>query len=700
MSKHTPIAETPATPHFDFLYGRYHLSSWAIPYFSTVMSLRDAASCLRLASDFAGSDEIQWRLDELYQREVDWPRVERQIVPYLRDLEQPQFFNSLTIALLPTGHSLSDTEHAFSAERSWQPPGLGQPDRFEKILNVGPISCGYWSTWSDFATAEARSGQIRWNPDEVFAVALDGQHRLAAIQQFVTHPRVPPAPLRATSVPVIFVVLDPQFGYEAPGARSLVDVLRGMFIDLNQHAKIPSRARRILLDDRDPFSVCVRALVGETVTGDIADLDATPPRLPLALVDWHTEQAKFDDGPYVTTILALDWAVSALLGAKPVRNFMDYGAIRNQVKVLSRWLKIRMDKAYERLENLESVKLQPFSYSDSPDNDELDLISTAFQRFWNPAFISLLTEFSPYSELIELRRVGGTLTLDFSNWYRLYHQQRQDPYDGRATQEYNQFVGRLQLGERPIGEEKLRRLFAEIEAHKRSLALNVVFQRAYFLAFREWIRVQDADLYDLEPSEDTGPFDEDTDDEEDEVPPDATEESDAEAPHAELETEGEGAAAFATEIHRRTGEFLSCLNAVVECEPDILQHDFVIERDDGSRQRFWAGTLSLPDETIDFTQGASNRAKEILFWIVAMQMYTRHTDPGAASDFEAFWGETLEPEWLSYMKRVKRSVDRFTKEERSAGGRILKAKGDEFDEDASREEARWRMEWLWTVLEL
>ena len=537
-------------------------------------------------------------------------------------------------------------------------------------------------------------------------MALDGQHRLAAIQQFVAHPRVPQAPLRATSVPVIFVVLDPQFGYETPAPRSLVEVLRVMFIDLNKHAKIPTRARQILLDDKDPTSVCVRALVGETVTGGIADLEATPPRLPLALVDWHTEQAKFDDGPYVTTILTLDWAISALLGAKPVQNFMDYGAIRNQVRVLTQWLKIRMESAYQRLEDLESVKLQPFSYSDSPDNDELHLISTAFQRYWNPAFISLLTEFLPYRELIELRKADGTLTLDFSNWYRLYHQQRQDPYDGRATQEYNQFVGRLQLGDRPIGEEKLKRLSGNIEAHKRSLAFNVVFQRAYFLAFREWIRVQDADLHDLESLEDVAPFSEDADGEEGETAPGAAEESDSEVPRAESGADpadgddGGVATAFATEVQRRTQEFVTCLNAVVEREPDILQHDFVIERDDGSSQRFWAGTLITPQETIDFTQGASNRAREILFWIVAMQMYDRHTDPAAESDFEAFWGETLEPEWLSYMKRVKRSVDRFAKEERSAGGRILRARDDEFDEDASREEARWRMEWLWRVLEL
>ena len=203
MNARRVVEHIPATPHFDFLYGRYRLSSWVIPYFSTTMSLRDAATSLRLAADFPGSDDVAWKLDELYQREVDWPRVERRIVPYLRAAGQPQFFNALTIALLPTGHSLSGTEHAFAEDRDWRPPRLTEADRFPKTLRVGPITCGYWTAWDDFAQAEARTGQICWNPEQVFAVALDGQHRLAAIKQFVEHPGISDHQLGATSVPVI-----------------------------------------------------------------------------------------------------------------------------------------------------------------------------------------------------------------------------------------------------------------------------------------------------------------------------------------------------------------------------------------------------------------------------------------------------------------------------------------------------------------
>ena len=677
-SKRPVVDDIPKTPHFDFLYGRYHLSSWLIPYFSTTMSLRDAATSLRLA-DFPGSDDITWRLDELYQREVDWPRVERQIVPYLRAADQPQFFNALTIALLPTGHSLSDTEHAFVETRNWRPPTLTEPKRFEKIITVGPITCGYWNDWAQFSQPEARTGQMRWNPDEVFAVALDGQHRLAAMQRFVENPGISDDQLRATAVPVIFVTLDRRFGYVSPGARSLVDVMRIIFVDLNKHAQKPTRTREILLDDKDPTSVCVRALVGETVTGDIVDLAAQPPRLPLALVDWHTEQAKCESGPYVTTILTLDWAITALLGARPVQNFMDYPAIKLQVQALARWLSIDMTQALERLGDLEEIEVRPFSYSDSPENNELEHIAHAFQQIWNPVFICLLTEFAPYRDLIALRS-PGSFTLDFAHWYRLYHRKNRDSHRGRATRDYDDLVIRLKTRHpSPVGEKLLAELLHEDieEAHKsHCLAYNVVFQRAYFLAFSDWLRVADQDLEEIRASDaEEGGAGEETDDDDDDGGSDTS-------------------AAFVLE---RARQFVRCMNALADGAPDILHEQYLFEPDGGEERRFWLGTL-FTGTSIDFTQSASKRGKEVLFWVVAMQMYRERRAPGEEAEFGELWAEIQDAD-LNYTRRLRGSVRRFAAEG-SAGSRILKARQEEFDRDKSREEARARMKWLWDLMTL
>ena len=688
MTRRRIVSDIPATPHFDFIYGRYQLSSWSIPYFSTLMPLKHAAENLRIATDFPGSESVAWKLAELYQREVDWPRVERRILPYLRDLDHPQFFNALTIALLPTEQSLATAIQAFDATLSWKPPLLAERERFEKRIAVGPISFGYWTAWENLGDPGAATGQLRWNPDQVFAVALDGQHRLAALQDFVRNLAKPDASIKETSVPVIFLILDPDVGYCAPGATTLlVDVLRRVFIDLNKHAKIPSRARQILLDDRDPISVCVRSLVGDAVTGDMDDLDAVPARVPLLLVDWHTEQAKFEDGPYVTTILALDWAIGCLLRAKPVNDFMDYAAVGDQITVLSRWLDLDMSAAERRLDELEQGELRPFAYQDNSDNDELRSIAEHFQGIWNPVFIALLTRFAPYRDLIALRSRNGTCTLDFTNWYRLFQHKRRDRHAGRATAEYKQFLGKMQQRTRPIGETAMRSRLDEIERQKKNLAFTVVFQRAYFLAFRDWTMVLDEHLEELvtvaeelnfgdEPAVGTVPS-----------PGPSTNGSDVGSANA-----------LAAQLSKRATEFVECLNRLVQFAPQFLDAEWRFESDRREDPLFWVGTLWTAEGAIDFTQGASSRAAEIIFWAVAMQMYCQASGL-SGTDFEDFWAEVLKHD-TRLTSRLWRSVRRFADKDRSAGGRILAAADEDFSQEESWAEAADRMRCLWNVLEL
>ena len=693
MGERRVVVDTKATPHFDFLYGRYHLSPWVIPYFSTIMPIKAAAEDLRLAADLPGSDDVRWRLDELYQREIDWPRVERKIVPYLHATDQPQFFNGLTIALLPLASDLSALDRCFGNTREWRAPDLKKPERFQKTLTTGPIACGFWSDWTDFSQAEAKTGQFRWNPDEVFAVALDGQHRLAAIKEFVKKPGIPERQLLDTSVPVIFVVLDPALGYIAPRRTPLVEVLRTVFIDLNKHAKIPSRARQILLDDKDPASVCVRALIGESLCDGVAELQAHPPRMPLSLVDWHTEQAKFDDGPYVTTILVLDWAIAELTGAKPVQDFTDYRAIRRQLKALTQSLEIDLSTANARLRELERVEMRPFAFSEEEDCNELELISNAFQRVWNPVLVELLTGFTPYRRLIALRTERGGFTLDFSNWYRLRWQHKKDKYAGRATDDYRQFLGRLSTKQKPVVERDLDEILSTIESDFKSnnLAFNVVFQRAFFLAFAQLRPVTDSHLYELAPEEP------DFDDLEDEDF-DAPEERDTGEPGA---TDPESAPAERPGSHLadRAKTFVAAMNTLVDAIPDILDPECTFTTPDGESQRFWLGTFLTADRGIDFTQSASKRGQEVIFWAVAMQMYDGLVGPGSRSDFDEFWATVMDAN-VSFAARVWRSVKRFSDKETSAGGRILTARGESFDVSRSRAEARLRMSWLWESLQL
>ncbi len=702
------VVDVPSTPHFDFIYGAYRLSSWVIPYFATSMSLRQAADNLRLATDFPGAEMIRWRLEELYQRDIDWPRVERKIVPYLTSLDQPQFFNSLTIALLPQlpGGQLAQAFSVPEGDARWTPPKLDDPDRFKKVVEVGPVSCGYWESWERLTDPQARTGQLRWNTSQVFSVALDGQHRLAAIQQLC---RVPgnPERLDRTYIPLILLLLDPRFGYEAPPDRQLVEVLRILFVDLNKHARSVSRARQILLDDKDPHSLCVRGLVGQQITDGVADLTDDPPRLPLSLIDWHTEQAKFDEGPYVSTILGLDWIVTEALGAKPIADYMDYRAIERQLKGFSKALGLELAEAQTRLQELRESKMQPFSYAEGPNGEsEVVTIADAFESVWNGPITTLLTQFKPYAELINLRGKSGSLTVEFTNWYQLYDRRQDDKFAGRATQEYLQFIGRLAARQtNAISEAKLKDRLDELQVLKgESLAFNVVFQRAYFLGLLDFRLIAGSHIDELTQGlgEDFPSFDQaDEDETTAAAEADDGESEEDESGSAERHSSTAGPALLAAHLQQRAREYVEALNRLVKAWPEFLNVDCIFADEDGKKRAFWLGTIRKPEGGIDFTQGASTRASEILLWVASMSLYDSILRPHSRADFEDLWAEIEGPE-KHLSRRIARSVRRFAdhSKESSAASRILRSQSRAISEHVCREEARVRMRHIWQMLQL
>ena len=423
----------------------------------------------------------------------------------------------------------------------------------------------------------------------------------------------------------------------------------------------------------------------------------TPPRLSLSLVDWHTEQAKFDDGPYVATILGLDWAISSALGAKPISDYTDYRAIRRQLRALSHSLAIDLATAGARLADLEVIQLRPFYYSDDPENDELGVIANAFQKVWNPTFVRILTQFAPYAELLAFRRQQGSFSLDFVNWYQLRYKHKQDSFAGKATDEYRKLLGRLSARTtNPLGENALEEMLDQINQHKNgNLAFNVVFQRALFMAFDEIQKIRGDHLQELidsvEDDYDLPDFEEEDDSDEDEET------------GSEIDDEEEAIDVFshrATHVNNRSEQFTRHMNSLIAAIPEFLDVEFYFfEEGSEERERFWLGTLWKREGGIDFTQGASTRATEILFWAVSMQMYDEIVEPDDESDFGEFWAAVLEGD-NSLTRRIYRSIRRFSDREISAGGRILRADEEDFSVQASREEARKRVEWIWNRLGL
>ncbi|MDZ4741513.1 MAG: DNA sulfur modification protein DndB [Alphaproteobacteria bacterium] len=685
------VIQQPSTPPFSFIAGMYRLSAWHIPYFAATMTFRDAAANLRLVNEFPGAERLKWRLEELYQRDIDWPRVERQIVPYLRNEQQPQFFNALTVALLP----IKDNEVLGTYEGSdWAPPGPANAQVTPFSVDVGAISCSYYEAWTDASSAGAKLGQIRWNPDQVFSVAIDGQHRLAAIKSLGDSASA----AMQTDVPVILLVFDPRLGYRAPaGGLGIVDLLRRLFIDLNKHAIKVDRTRQILLDDVDPHSLCVRQLVESKLADGISSLTASPPRLPMSLVDWHTGQAKVDHGPYITTILGLDWSVTRLLGAKPIVDYMDYKSVGRQLDAFRQSLGLELSALRTSLEELRQYSLRPFSYQRDGGNEQVEKISRAFAAVWAPALVRLYTGLRPFEKLISLRSTNDSLTAEFVNWFYLYERQSGETSVGKARQEYDQMVHHLATRASPVSEPTLKSKLAEIEAEKEnSLAYTVVFQRALIEAFWHFQKL-DGTPSDSDPESADALFEPD---DEDDVAPAVTPESSQDDAGPD---EDATVATKARQVLTQAEKFVETLNKIIDADAAWLSYTFAT----GSgqfRKSFWLGALLSLEQRIDFTQGASVRSAELILWGPLLSLDIERGGIATSPTFETFWNKlTDESRDLTLVqKSLERSINRY---EKGTADRILKADENyddlsdaELKENIVEKEVKPRLKWLWNTV--
>lgn len=697
------IEEVRSTTQMNFLTGHFKMmSDWRISYMSCSMDMRDLAENLKLASELPGAEQIHWKINELYQRDIDWERVQRKIVKYLLSSDNPQFFNALTVALLPYDSTHQRTSDSF-LEGEWSPPKLAGDD-FGKVLQVGPISMGFWDGWESPDDVGFQSGQVRWNTDEVFPVAIDGQHRLAAFKEIASNPAGAAVANGGTRVPVIFLLFDSRFGYEAPPGKPTVEVLRQLFIDLNKHAATVSRARQILLDDRDPYARCVRQVVAGELQSGAASLESTPPRIPLSLVDWHSEQAKFDDGPCLTTILGLDQVVTRFLDGKLVADMTSYGALNKQIDRLQDKLGVDLSEAKERLFAAKQEE-EAFSYSDK----DLEKIDVAFSRVMSEPIANILTGFAPYRTLIELRKDTGSLSLDFQYWFQVYRDSlRERVPGGRAAIEYGRFLSRMKMRDSESLPERwfLERL-SDVEDFKRgNLAFNVAYQRAIIEAFTEFEKLDDQVLEELRERGEDMNWDPDFGDEDVWEDSEAvTDEDDLPEPGADDLGEESSSVAIgstaekASVLRIKTKRFVEYLNCLVEGDPTTLNLYCELPVDDAT-VRLWQGTLRKPGEgTIDFSQAASRRAGDLIFMAVAMKMYDDHVDPERESEFDEFWAYALEgDDRLS--RSFKRALNRWCTVRQGAGYRIVAAREEEPTREGMEEEARIRCAALWSCMGL
>lgn len=414
-------------PHYTarrpVLAGSFNISRASIPYYLATIPLADAVRDLDLVENLPADLRAHWRLEELFQREIDWERVQTEIVDgYLRRPEKLQFFNALTVALLPT------TPEKHLRQQYQTPAALPDvPERYLKapwcVQQIGGVEL--------ISNTNSAHGYVSWNPQIVYPATIDGQHRLAALKELVARGNLTSTQL-STSVSVLFLILDERAGYkisEQQGAdddNPILTAVREIFIDLNRSAKMVVRARQILLNDQEIESRAVRSLLAPRVGVEV------PGRLPLGLVHWqHNVSAKFNSGaetgPFVTTVELLHLIVTDLLRISRPKDPFDENQVRQFVLSAESALGVSDAVAaaparypglpklmnYVERNYLKEGFEQPFANLPAP---YLHAADEGFALRWRPLLVGILTRFAPYRDFIEQVRIRGGIDGDLAHF--------------------------------------------------------------------------------------------------------------------------------------------------------------------------------------------------------------------------------------------------------------------------------------------
>jgi len=396
------------------LTGRFALSKAIVPYFVGTLSLEDACRDLRLVEDLPLKERSDWTIEELFQRDLDWGRVERELVNnYLRKPDKRAFFNALTVVLLPLKDGAIGRAHD-DIEVRWPDEDPFGDERYNSTADRG----------FQLAVSKDRDSELaylRWSREHIFAATIDGQHRLAAMRMYEKNVGLKTAQ-KVTRIPVIYLILDPAVGFNIEAQFSgpdptAVGMARSIFIDINKHAKDVPLSRQILLDDHDVESRCVRVLISDR-------FGATPgPALPLGVTRWIEDSHKFDDGPYINSTLALHSVVKLLTRVPYPSNPFEKKQTLRFAKTIDEVFYVKSTLA-DNPELAGIVKHGSFqqyveaTYDLHPEEpppiqslptDWLAVVEAGFRRVYAPLILGVLTRFTPYREVRDAALESGAI---------------------------------------------------------------------------------------------------------------------------------------------------------------------------------------------------------------------------------------------------------------------------------------------------
>ena len=387
------------------VFGVFGASDNVINYMQLNLPITDVDK-LGLVSEIPGSEK--WPIRQLFQRDIDKERVKNEIIPYFLNDSMAKFFNPLTIAVLPISNS-------GALDKDLKEKDVEPDERFSHAYEIeNHYKLSYDSTHFD--------SKLRWNPNNVRLVAIDGQHRLHALKRlFALHKQNPASEdLRAVDfanwrIPIVLVTI----GHAAEGATTdgILEKTRNIFVTINKQAKQPTRSRTILLNDYSVTAVCTQEVLDKCREQGV----------PLALFNWRDH--KDEEYPEFTThLLAVDELEDLLI------NFF-----------------VGEDDETDKTFSLADEQKNALFWDDqAPLSDESsvaslrDSVRKRFSETVLPAFYYILRETKPYSGYVKiLNDIQNNLSTDseIHAWSRVVY--GSDYSDDLIEREVNESKGVL-----------------------------------------------------------------------------------------------------------------------------------------------------------------------------------------------------------------------------------------------------------------
>ncbi|MBI1925911.1 DGQHR domain-containing protein [Candidatus Poribacteria bacterium] len=338
------------TDELEFTSSVFEISSIPIRYYLTNVRLSALEECFKLVEDIPES--ANWGYNAIFQRDIDDDRVENELLrKYLLNANKFKFFNPLTIALLP-----------FDAKENQILDKYPEGSRAEKN---GKWQIEHISGIEAQSLSGATIGKIKWERNRIVGVAIDGQHRLSALMQYAkrTPPGIDPSEVR---IPIVLLVFDPNRG-------RILEQIREIFVDINKNVKPVTKARNILLNDRDVFAVLARSLIKD---------DNNIEGLRYEVVDWKRETARPEGEHQLTTLVVLDEIIRLIF--------------QKRLTVLDSELDLNAE--------LDRKKLETVDTDSSIDNLSDEQIQTALERFrlkHKKFVLYLLENLPPYRAFLD-----------------------------------------------------------------------------------------------------------------------------------------------------------------------------------------------------------------------------------------------------------------------------------------------------------